>query len=238
MDFIWNGFKEALHLIASGDPTLKTVVRITLRVAFFSTFWALLIGLPIGVVLGIGRFRGRRVWLALANGGLGLPPVVVGLFVFLLMLDQSPLGRFHLIYTVKGVIVAQTVLALPIVIALSATAVQAVDEGLLDQARALGASRIAVATLAMREARVGIFAAGIAAMGATLSEVGAVVLVGGNIQGQTDTLASAVLLAVSGGRYDEAIAYGTILLGIIFTLAAGLTLAQYAGAPTRTLRRL
>ena len=238
MDFIWNGFREALHLIATRDPTVMTVLGITLRVAFFSTFWALLFGLPAGVALGIGRFRGRRPLLALANGGLGLPPVVVGLFMFLLMLNQSPLGRFHLIYTVEGIIVAQTVLALPVVIALSATAVQTVDPVLLDQARALGASRFAVAALALREARVGVFAAAIAALGATLSEVGAVVLVGGNIQGTTDTLASAVLLAVSGGRYSEAIAYGTILLGIIFILAAGLTLAQYAGAPSRTLRRL
>jgi tungstate transport system permease protein len=238
MDFIWQGFREALHMIASGDPTLKTVLGITLRVALFSTFWALVFGLPAGVLLGISTFRGRRPLLALANGGMGLPPVVVGLFLFLLMLNQSPLGRFHLIYTVKGIIVAQTVLALPVVIALTAAAVQAVDPRLLDQARALGASRFAVSTLALREARVGVLAAAIAALGACLSEVGAVVLVGGNIQGSTDTLASAVLLAVSGGRYDEAIAYGTILLGLIFLLAAGLTLAQYAGAPARTLRRL
>ncbi len=234
MDFIWQGFKEALDLIKSGDPTLKTTVRITLDIAFWSTLWALIIGLPIGVTLGIGRFWGRRGFIALANGGLGLPPIVVGLFLFLLMLNQSPLGRFHLIYTVKGVIVAQTVLALPLVIAFTTAAVESVEPGLLDQARVLGASRFAIAVLALREARIGVFAAAIAAVGATLSEVGAVVLVGGNIQGTTSTLATSVLLTVSAGRYDEGIAYGTVLLGIIFILAALLTVAQYAGAPTRT----
>jgi tungstate transport system permease protein len=238
VDFIWHGFQEAWHLIVSGDPTLKIVVRHTLYVAFWSTFWALLFGLPIGVSLGIGRFRGRGVFVGLANGGLGFPSVVVGMFLFLLMLRQSPLGQFDLIYNLKGVIVAQSVLAFPIVIALTAAAVQAVDDGLLDQARVLGASRLRVGMLALREARVGVFAAAIAALGATLSEVGAVVIIGGNIQGQTDTLATAVLLTISQGRYDEAIAYGTILLGIIFLLAGLLTLVQYAGSPSRVLRRL
>ena len=238
MDFIWHGFQQAWHLIVSGDPTLKIVVRHTLYVAFWSTFWALLIGLPIGVTLGVGRFRGRGAMVALANGGLGFPSVVVGMFLFLLMLPLAPLGQFQLIYTLRGVIVAQAVLALPIVIALTAAAVQAVDRGLLDQARVLGASRLRVGVLALREARVGVFAAAIAALGATLSEVGAVVIIGGNIQGSTDTLATAVLLTISQGRYSESIAYGTILLGIIFLLAAGLTFAQYAGSPSRALRRL
>jgi tungstate transport system permease protein len=233
MDFIWHGFREGLHLIVSRDPVLVATVRITLRIAFWSTLWAMLIGVPIGVSLGVGRFRGRRIMLALANAGLGLPPVVVGLFLFLLMLQQSPLGRFHLLYTVKGVIVAQTVLALPLVIAFTAAAVQAVDPVLLDQARTLGASRAALGTLAVREARLGVVAACIAALGTTLSEVGAVVLVGGNIQGQTSTLATAVLLTISSGQYDVGIAYGTILLGIILVLAAALTVVQYAGGPSR-----
>jgi tungstate transport system permease protein len=233
MDFIWHGFREGLHLIASRDPVLEATVRITLRIAFWSTLWAMLIGVPIGVSLGVGRFRGRRIMLALANAGLGLPPVVVGLFLFLLMLQQSPLGRFHLLYTVKGVIVAQTVLALPLVIAFTAAAVQSVDPVLLDQARTLGASRTALGMLAVREARLGVVAACIAALGTTLSEVGAVVLVGGNIQGQTSTLATAVLLTISSGQYDVGIAYGTILLGIILVLAAALTVVQYAGGPAR-----
>jgi len=238
MDFIWHGFQEAWHLIISGDPTIQAVVRNTIHVAFWSTFWALLIGLPIGVSLGVGRFRGRGFMVGLANGGMGFPPVVVGMFLFLLMLRGSPLGQFDLLYTMRGVIFAQTVLALPIVIALTAAAVQAVDDGLLDQARVLGANRIRVGVLALREARVGVFAAAIAAVGATLSEVGAVILVGGNIRGVTDTLASGVLLAVAEGQFDEAIAYGTILLGIIFLLAGVLTFAQYAGSPSRALRRL
>jgi tungstate transport system permease protein len=160
------------------------------------------------------------------NAGLGLPPVVVGLVVSLLLFRQGPFGGLHLIYTVGGVVLAQTVLSVPIVAALTAAAVQAVPAGLRDQARALGASRLRVAALAAREARIGILAATIAAVGSALSEVGAVVLVGGNIQGQTQTLASAVLVRVEQGDYSRAIALGVILLGLILLVAAALTFAQ------------
>ena len=135
-------------------------------------------------------------------------------------------GDLGLLYTLNGVIAAQTVLALPLVAALTAAAVQALPDGLLDQARAFGASRAQVAVLALREARVGVLAATIAALGSAFAEVGAVVLVGGNIEDETQTLASAVLVRVSAGEYGRAIALGAILLGLILVLAAGLTLAQ------------
>jgi tungstate transport system permease protein len=156
--------------------------------------------------------------------------VVVGLVLALLFFRQAPLGGLNLIYTVNGVIVAQTVLALPVVIALTAAAVHAVPATLLDQARALGASGSRVWALALREARVGVFAAGIAALGSALSEVGAVVLVGGNIQGSTQTLASATLLQVSAGEYGRAMALGIILLGLILIIAGALTVAQQRDA--------
>ncbi|MEA2320742.1 MAG: tungstate transport system permease protein, partial [Solirubrobacteraceae bacterium] len=202
------------------------IVGVTLRLALWSTLLALAIGLPLGLVLGLGRFRGRRVALAFVNAGLGLPPVVVGLVVALLLFRGAPLGGLELLYTLNGVIVAQTLLALPLVAALTAAAVQALPGGLLEQARAFGASRAQVAALALREARVGVLAATIAAMGSAFAEVGAVVLVGGNIDGETQTLASAVLVRVSAGEYGRAIALGTILLGIILLLSAALTLAQ------------
>jgi tungstate transport system permease protein len=226
MEFIWKGLKEAVDLLAQGDHDILVVVGTTLRVALCSTLLALAIGLPIGLALGLGRFRGRRAGLALANAGMGLPPVVVGLVAALLLFRGAPLGGLNLLYTLNGVIVAQTLLALPLVAALTAAAVQALPSGLLEQARAFGASRAQVAVLALREARVGVLAATIAAMGSALAEVGAVVLVGGNIDGETQTLASAVLVRVSAGEYGRAIALGTILLGLILVLAAGLTLAQ------------
>jgi tungstate transport system permease protein len=226
MEFIWNGVKQAFHLLVHGDDQVYSILWLTLRICVESTAFALAIGLPIGLWLGLGAFRGRRVGQTLFNAGLGLPPVVVGLVVSLLLFRQGPLGGLHLIYTVGGVVLAQTVLSVPIVAALTASSVQAVPLGLRDQARALGASRLRVAALAAREARVGILAATIAAVGSALSEVGAVVLVGGNIQGQTQTLASAVLVRVEQGDYSRAIALGVILLGLILLVAAGLTFAQ------------
>ena len=226
MDFLLDGVRQAVDLIASGDRQILDIVGITLRMALWSTLLALAIGLPLGLALGLGRFRGRRVLLALANAGMGLPPVVVGLVVALLLFRGAPLGSLDLLYTLNGVILAQTLLALPLVAALTAAAVQALPTGLLEQARAFGASRAQVAALALREARVGVLAATIAALGSAFAEVGAVVLVGGNLEGDTQTLASAVLVRVSAGEYGRAIALGVILLGIILLLASGLTLAQ------------
>jgi tungstate transport system permease protein len=226
VDFLLDGLRQAVDLLLHGDPELFGIVGVTLRVALWSTLFALAIGLPAGLAIGLGRFRGRRAVLALANAGMGLPPVVVGLVVALLLFRGAPLGGLNLLYTVNGVIVAQTLLALPVVVALTAAAVQGVPDGLLEQARAFGASGTQVAGLALREARVGVLAATIAAMGSAFAEVGAVVLVGGNIADQTQTLASAVLVRVSAGEYGRAIALGAILLGLILVLAAGLTAAQ------------
>jgi tungstate transport system permease protein len=226
VDFLWSGIKQAVELVVHGDHEILVVVGTTLRVALESTLVALALGLPLGLALGLGRFRGRRAALALANAGMGLPPVVVGLVVALLLFRGAPLGGLNLLYTVNGVVLAQTLLALPLVVALTAAAIQALPGGLLEQARALDASHVQVAVLALREARVGVLAATIAALGSAFAEVGAVVLVGGNIQGETQTLASAVLVRVSAGEYGRAIALGAILLGIILLLAAGLTVAQ------------
>ena len=226
MNFVWDGIQQAADLLVHGDHDIFVVVGTTLRVALWSTLFALALGLPLGLLLGLGRFRGRRAGLAVANAGMGLPPVVVGLVAALLLFRGAPLGGLDLLYTLNGVILAQTLLALPLVAALTAAAVQSLPAGLLEQARAFGASRAQVAALALREARVGVLAATIAAMGSAFAEVAAVVLVGGNINGETQTLASAVLVRVSAGEYGRAIALGTILLGIILVLAAVLTVAQ------------
>ena len=234
MRFLWEGIRHAVDLISHGDDELVRLVRVTLEVAAVSTAIALVVGLPIGLALGLGRFRGRRAGLVLANAGLGLPPVLVGLVLSLLMFPEAPLGGLHLLFTLKGVYVAQTVLALPIVVALTSSAVQSVPAGLLDQARALGAGRGDVWWLALREARIGVLAATIAAVGSALSEVGAVVLVGGNIQGEDQTLASAALQQVDAGHFAQGVAIGIILLGLILLVTAALTFAQQrADRPVR-----
>jgi tungstate transport system permease protein len=229
MSFIWEGARKAVDLLLEGNSNLFEVLLVTLRVGVLATLLALLIGLPLGLALGIGRFRGRRVGLALVNAGLGLPPVVVGLVVALFLFRGAPLGGLELIYTVNGIILAQAILALPIVAAFTATAVEAVPRALFDQARALGASRWQLSTLALREARVGVLGATIAAFGSALSEVGAVVLVGGNIHGETQTLASAVLTEVGAGEYGTAIALGILLMGLIVLCAGALTVFQHGG---------
>jgi tungstate transport system permease protein len=226
VEFLWDGLRQAVDLLVSGDDQVLDIVEVTLRLAFWSTLLALAAGLPLGLLLGLGGFRGRGSALALVNAGMGLPPVIVGLVVALLLFRGAPLGGLNLLYTLNGVILAQAVLAFPVVAALTASAVQSLPDGLLDQARAFGASRTAVAALALREARVGVLAATIAAAGSAFSEVGAVILVGGNIEGQTQTLASAVLVRVSAGEYGTAIALGILLLGLVLLLAAALTAIQ------------
>ena len=233
MTFFLDGLREAWQLIIHHDPYLMHLVWVTLKVAAVSTVVALVIGLPIGLTLGLGRFRGRGGMMVLANAGLGLPPVVVGLVLALLMFPAAPLGRFHLLFTLRGVYIAQTVLAIPVIIALTAAAVSNLSNGLLSQARAFGASRPQLAGLALREARVGIVAATIAAVGSALSEVGAVVLVGGNIEGVDQTLASAALEQVNAGHFATGVAIGILLLGLILIITAALTVLQQFGSVRR-----
>jgi tungstate transport system permease protein len=251
--FLWNGIRQGFHLIIHGDPYTIHLIWVTLHVAAVSTGIALVVGLPLGLLLGLGTgrsgTRGHRLrahssgspsawWLALGNAGLGLPPVVVGLVLSLLMFPRAPLGRLHLLFTLNGVIVAQTILALPVIVALTAAAVRSLPPGLLAQARALGANTPQLWLLALREARIGVMAATIAALGSALSEVGAVVLVGGNIEGSTQTLASAALEQVDAGHYAEGMAIGMILLGLILILTAALTAIQLGGGRSgRTWRQ-
>jgi ABC-type tungstate transport system substrate-binding protein len=227
MTFLLDGLRQAWHLLVSGDPYLWHLVWVTLKVAFIPTAIAVVIGVPIATALGIGRFRGRGFVLALANAGLGLPPVLVGIVLAVLMFPRSPLGSWHLLFTLKGVYLAQTLLALPIIVALSATAMERTGRPLLAQARALGAGRRQLAWLAISESRVGILAAVITAIGSGLSEVAAVVLVGGNIEGTDQTLASAALEQVDAGHFSNGIAIGILLLGLILLVSGALTLAQH-----------
>jgi tungstate transport system permease protein len=230
---IWLELRAAVPLIVHGDPYLWSVIWFTIQVALVSTAAATVLGLPIGVALALGRFRGRRAVQVVANASLGLPPVLVGLFLFLLFVPQGPLGGLHLTITRRAVFIAQSVLALPYVVALSAAAVQGLPSGLLHQARLFGAGRAALARLALREARIGVMAAIIASMGTALSEVGAIVVVGGNVYGYDQTLAGAALYDVNAARYDEAVAVGIVLIVLILVLMGGLSLLQHQGGGLR-----
>jgi tungstate transport system permease protein len=227
MAYLWDQLQQAIPLIAHGNQYILSVIGVTIRVAVVSTVSALIIGLPIGLALGLGRFRGRRALQVLANASLALPPVIVGVGVLILLLPQGVFGGLRIEFTLRAVYVAQTILALPYVVALTPAAIQGLPAGLLDQARALGAGRIALSRLALREAKIGVIAAVIAALASTLSEVGAVVIVGGNIQNYDQTLASALLQqATDYANYPYAVAIGLVLLALILILMAVLTVLQ------------
>lgn len=229
MHLLWEELRAAVPLIFHGNPYLLSIIWFTIQVAFIATAAAAVIGLPIGLAIGLGRFRGRRGLQLLANASLGLPPVLAGLFLFLLFVPQGPLGSLHLLLTKRAVFIAQTVLALPYIVALTAAAIQGLPPGLLAQARVLGAGRRQLCTLALREARIGVLAAVIAALGSALSEVAAIVIVGGNVYSFDQTLASAALYETGAAHYADAVAIGIVLVGLILVLIGGLTVLQQRG---------
>jgi tungstate transport system permease protein len=227
VSYLWHEITRAIPLILSGNAYIVDVTWVTIRVALVATAIALVIGLPIGLTIGLGRFRGRRALHILANMSLALPPVIVGIVVLLLLLPHGVFGSLHIAFTLQAVYVAQTILALPYIVALTPAAVLGLPQGLLDQARSLGASRLQLAALALREAKIGVLAAAIAALGSTLSEVGAVVIVGGNIQNYDQTLASAVLQQINDyTNYPYALAIGIVLLALVLVLLGALTVLQ------------
>jgi tungstate transport system permease protein len=221
--------KAALPLIFHGNPYLFRIIWFTLQVCAVATAAAAVIGLPIALALALGRFRGRLALRAVVNSSLALPPVLVGAFLFVLLIPGAPLASLNLIYTRRVVFIAQTILALPFIVALGAAAIQALPQGLLAQARLLGASRRQVAMLALREARIGVLAAVIAAMGTSLSEVAAITLLGGNIYGYNQTLASATLYYSDGANYADALAVAIVLIFLVVIVMGGLGLLQQQG---------
>ena len=227
MGYLWDQIRGAIPLIAHGDPYIMGLLWVTLRVAVISTGAALVVGLPIGMALGLGRFRGRRALQLLANASLALPSVVVGIGVLLLLLPQGAFGSLRIEFTLTAVYIAQAVLALPFIVALTPAAIQGLPPGLLDQARALGAGRVQLGVFALREAKIGVVAAVIAALGATIAEVGAVIIVGGNFQGSDETLASALLEQFNYTGHDlYATAIALVLLAVILVLIGTLTVIQ------------
>lgn len=186
-----------------------------------------MIGLPLGLALGLGRFRGRRALQILANASLALPPVLVGITVLLLLVPEGPFGSLRWSFTLNAVYAAQAFLALPYIVALTPAAIQGLPPGLIAQARALGAGRGQLSLLALREAKIGVMAGAIAAFGAAISEVGAVIIVGGNRAGYDQTLASALLgqfNVYSDVPYE--LALGIVLLALILVLVGALTVLQ------------
>ena len=217
METLIDALRESLRLLTSFDPALLEVVGLTLRVTGGALVLATLIGLPLGAALGLrDRVPAGGCLLPIIYTGMGLPPVVVGLFVYLLLSNRGPLGGLGWLFTPTAMVVAQTIIALPLIIGLTLTALRSIDPTVKLQVRSLGATRAQLAWTMMLEARLGVLAAVIAAFGGIISEVGAVMLVGGNIEGQTRVLTTAIVLETRRGNFALALALGIILLALAF----------------------
>ncbi len=212
------------------DPDVWGILALSLEVSATATGIALLIGIPLGVVLALTRFPGRGLVVSVVNTGMGLPPVVVGLFITMLLWRSGPLGAIEILYTPAAIILAQAVLASPIVTGITLAAVQNVPEAFRLQLYGLGASRPQMVGVVLREARLPMLAAVMAGFGGVISEIGASMMVGGNIKGQTRTLTTAMVLETSKGNFDVAVALAVLLLVLVFAVNWALTSIQQRGA--------
>jgi len=229
MELIWQGTKQAILLLVRGDPEVLRIALLSLQVSGSATMLSLLVGIPLGTVLALTRFPGRNFAMSLVNTGMGLPPVVVGLFVSIFLWRSGPLGFLELLYTPTAIVIAQLVIAGPIVTGLTMTAVQQVNPRLRLQLVGLGASRLQVVWLLLKEARLPLLAAVMAGFGAVISEIGASIMVGGNIYRQTRVLTTATVLETSKGNFEMAIAFSLLLLLLTFAVNWALTWIQQRG---------
>ncbi len=207
---------NALKLLLTFDPYVYNIIGVSLRVSGIALLFSTLIGIPVGTILGLTHFRGKPFVTALLYTGMGFPPVVIGLFVFLLFSSVGPMGSLGWLFTTKAMITAQTIIAFPLVSGFTMAAVLSVDKNLMKQLQALGATKLQASWAAIKEARIGVLVAIIAGFGGIISEVGAVMLVGGNIEGKTRVLTTAIVLETRQGNFGVAIAFGIILLSITF----------------------
>jgi len=205
-------FLTAIGLIATGDPELWAIVALSLRVSLSAVAIAALIGMPLGAVIAILRFPGRQAVIVLINALMGLPPVVVGLMVYLMLSNAGPLGVLQLLYTPTAMIVAQAVLVTPIIAALTRSTVEGLAAEYDEQLRSLGVSRMATVPTLLWDGRHALATAALAGFGRAIAEVGAVIMVGGNINHVTRVMTTAIALETSKGNLQLALALGTILI--------------------------
>jgi tungstate transport system permease protein len=221
--------QHALALLFGGDPEVWQITLLSLEVSGLATCISLLIGLPIGTWLALMHYRGRGFLLSLVNTGMALPPVVVGLVVSILLWRSGPLGDLHLIYTPAAIVIAQTIIAAPVVTGLTAAALQQLNPRLRLQLLGLGASRSQTVLALWREARLPLLAALMAGFGSVISEVGASMMVGGNIRYQTRVLTTAIVLETGKGEFASAIVLSVLLLILALLVNFTLTWIQQHG---------
>jgi tungstate transport system permease protein len=226
VDLLVAGVREALRLLVTGDREVFAVLWLSLQVSGLAMLLSLALGIPAGAALALLRFPGRTLVVSGVNAGMGLPPVVVGLFVTLLLWRSGPLGAWEILYTPAAIVLAQAVIAAPIVMGITLAAVQNVPEKFRLQLLGLGASRTQMVGVVLREARLPMLAAVMAGFGGIISEIGASMMVGGNIKGQTRTLTTAMVLETGKGNFEVAIALSLLLLALVFGVNWTLTAVQ------------
>ncbi|MFZ5634190.1 MAG: ABC transporter permease [Bacillota bacterium] len=226
MELVWDGLVKAFELLLRGDREVLGITFLTLQVSGLATLISVVIGVPLGVFLALAVFPGRNVAVSIVNFGMGLPPVVVGLWVSIFLWRSGPLGFLNMMYTPGAIIVAQAIIASPIVTGFTIAAIGQLNHKIRLQILALGASRLQLLWLLIREARMGLLAAVIAGFGGVISEVGASMMVGGNIPVYTRVLTTATVLEVSKGNFDIAIAISIILMLLAYTVTFALTMLQ------------
>jgi tungstate transport system permease protein len=227
MQEIITGLVQAIRLILSLDPDVLEIVSLSLRVTGIALLFSALVGVPLGSWLGLKRFTGRKLMVALLYTGMGFPPVVVGLFVFLMLSHSGPLGQLGWLFTPKAMVLAQVIISFPLVSGFTMASVLGVDPDLRHQLLSLGATDWQATLGVLMEARMGVVVSLIAGFGSIISEVGAVMLVGGNIERSTRVLTTAIVLETRKGNFALAMALGVILLALSF--AANLTVLHLQG---------
>jgi tungstate transport system permease protein len=231
MDLILEGIKKAFWLLITFDPEVMSITFLSLQVSGSATFISLFIGISIGTTVALSNFPGKRIVVSLINTGMGLPPVVVGLFVTIFLWRNGPLGVLEILYTPTAMIIAQAVIATPIVMGITLAAIQQLPKKLRLQILALGATRLQMVWILIKEAKLPLLAAVMAGFGGVISEVGASIMVGGNIKGYSRVLTTATVMETSRGNFEIAIALGIILLLLAYFINLILTQIQQRERP-------
>lgn len=231
MDVILEGILKAAQLLASLDREVLGIALLSLKVSGLATLFSLFIGISVGTLVALTSFPGKKVLVSVVNTGMGLPPVVVGLFVSIMLWRNGPLGYLELLYTPTAIVIAQTVIATPIVMGITIGAMQNLPANLRLQILALGATRTQMVGMLIREARLPLMAGVMAGFGGVISEVGASIMVGGNVRGYTRVLTTATVMETGRGNFDIAIALSVILLLFCFAVNYILTYIQQRERP-------
>jgi tungstate transport system permease protein len=231
VELLWEGIRKALVLLFTLDPEVLGITLLSLKISGLATLISLVLGVSFGTAVALNEFPGKRLVISVVNTGMGLPPVVAGLLVMILLWRNGPLGALELLYTPSAMVIAQALIATPIIAGLCTAGLQNLPRDLRLQILALGATRAQMVWLLLREARLPLLAAVMAGFGGVISEIGASIMVGGNIKGYTRVLTTATVMEASKGNFDVGIALGVILLLLAFGVNALLTWIQQRERP-------